>query len=292
MKFVLAGDVGPAVGLGHRRRLEAVGTALARMGHESTFVAVTPPGDTDVLGPDLVVVDSYLTRADDQSLYPARLVAAIDEMGRGLDVDLVIDPTPGARTSGYSGTPRRVFAGAAYAIVAPDFAERPRPPRPRVERVLVTLGASRAGAPAPALAAAVAARHPGLRVQLAIGPWLDAAVIAGVEVVDAPHGLGELIRDADIVVTAGGVTLLEACASARATVSIPIAENQHHAVNFLVRAGATVRSELETAPEAIGRLIDDANARQQLGRTARTTIDGAGATRVAGALIELAENGR
>ena len=288
MKIVLAGDVGPEVGLGHQRRLEAIATVLRESGHSAAVITTDAPSSTDA---DLLVVDSYVTRADDVTRYDAPLIAAIDELGRDLAVDVVIDPTPGAAAH-RGARARRAFAGAAYAIVGSEFGAPPRPPRPRVERVLVTLGASRAGTPAPTLAAEIAVRLPALRVVLAVGPWLESVAVDGVELVHAPDGLGELIRDSDIVVTAGGVTLLEACASARPTVTIPVAENQQRAVEFLVGVGATRREKLERAPDVVGELVRDHEARERLGRAARRTIDGAGAMRVAGALIELAENGR
>lgn len=288
MKFVLAGDSGPTVGLGHRRRLEAVGDVLRSRGHDAAFVAVddapVPPGD-------VLVVDSYRTRADDRARYPGPLVAAIDELGRDLGVEIVIDPTPGA-TWPAGAHAQRGFAGAGYAIVASEFAQPPRPPRPQPQRVLVTLGASAAGAAARPLANALADRYPVLRVQAAVGPWLDTEPLPGVEFVSAPDGLVDVIRDADIVITAGGVTLLESCASARPTVVVPLAHNQRNAVAFLARLGAARACELDEVPDVLGELLADEVGRDRLGRTARATIDGAGATRVAGALIELAENGR
>lgn len=288
MKFVLAGDLGPTVGLGHRRRLEAIGEVLRSRGHHADFVAVDdesmPPGD-------VLVVDSYRTRADDRARYPGPLVAAIDELGRDLCVEIVIDPTPGA-TWHAGGHAKRGFAGAGYAIVASEFAKPPRPPRPHPQRVLVTLGASSAGAVAPSLAAALADRYPELRVQTAVGPWLDTEPRPGVEFADAPDGLVEFIRDADIVITAGGVTLLESCASARPTVVVPLADNQRKAVAFLAGLGAARACSLDEVPDVLGELLADEVGRDRLGRAARATIDGAGAARVAGALIELAENGR
>ena len=288
MKFVLAGDSGPTVGLGHRRRLEAVGAVLRSRGHDAAFVAVD---DAPIPPCDVLVVDSYQTRADDRARYPGPLVAAIDELGRDLGVEVVVDPTPGA-TWPAGAHARRAFAGAGYAIVASEFAKPPRPPRPQPQRVLVTLGASSAGAAARPLASAVADRYPTLRVQAAVGPWLNTEALPGVEFLHAPDGLAEFIRDADIVITAGGVTLLESCASARPTVVVPLADNQRSAVAFLASVGAARECAFDEVPDVLGDLLGDEVGRDRLGRAARATIDGAGATRVAGALIELAENGR
>ena len=160
MKFVLAGDSGPTVGLGHRRRLEAVGAVLRSRGHDAAFVAVD---DAPIPPCDVLVVDSYQTRADDRARYPGPLVAAIDELGRDLGVEVVV---------------------------------------------------------------------------------------------------------------------------------VPLADNQRSAVAFLASVGAARECAFDEVPDVLGDLLGDEVGRDRLGRAARATIDGAGATRVAGALIELAENGR
>jgi UDP:flavonoid glycosyltransferase YjiC (YdhE family) len=56
----------------------------------------------------------------------------------------------------------------------------------------------------------------------------------------------ELIRNARLVVSNGGDTLLQVIACQRPCVAIPIAQDQPHRVDACVRQGFAVRAELET----------------------------------------------
>jgi UDP:flavonoid glycosyltransferase YjiC (YdhE family) len=57
----------------------------------------------------------------------------------------------------------------------------------------------------------------------------------------------ELIRNARLVVSNGGDTLLQVIACQRPCVAIPIAQDQPHRVDACVRQGLAVRAELDTA---------------------------------------------
>lgn len=286
MNIVLAGDVGPEVGLGHRRRLEAIGTALTDLGYPWDFVAISDPDDGDVWGQDLAVVDSYITRADRQALYEANVIVAIDELGRNLGVDLVIDPTPRATPPG-SSRAKRTLAGTDFVLVDPRLRALDPRPEQAVERILVTLGASPAAGHVREVAVSLAAAHPDLDVRVALGPWFDPAGMDGVEIVDAPDGLAEALAAADLVVTAGGVTMLEACVLGRPTIVLPIAPNQQRAVDALGGLGAVVVARAETVVDTVGRLIEDDAERTALGCRARASVDGRGAERAAAAIVEL-----
>ncbi|MGZ6998867.1 MAG: hypothetical protein ACXVLZ_11615 [Acidimicrobiia bacterium] len=282
MRVDLVGDLGPEVGLGHRRRLEAVATAL---GARSIAATVGDVGAVP-LGAAVLVVDSYRYRADDRARFGAGHVVAIDELERDLAVDLVVDPTPGAAPPAAPAA-RRVLAGAEYALVDPGLAAAATPPADAVGAVLVTFGASPAATRAPEVAATIAAAHADVAVTVALGPWVVAEAPAPVRVVRPTDGLRAELLAADLVVTAGGVTLLEACAAARASVAVELAENQHRAIAGLVAAGATVAATLDSVPAAVDGLIGDADARHRIAACARATIDGRGAARVAAAIAEL-----
>ncbi len=276
------GDLGPAVGLGHRRRLEAVAAALTADGVEATLSedGSVPPGA------EVLVVDSYRFRADDSGRFQAGVVVAIDEIGRDLAGDLVVDPTPGASPPTHAAA-GAVLAGAPYALVHPDFASPPPPLPLDAPNVLVTLGASPAAAATSGIAASIARRHPDVAVAVAFGPWVRPSVADGVRVVDAPAGLRTEIDAATLVVTAGGVTLLEACASARPAIAVCIADNQRRAITGLVHAGAAIEADVATVPDAVDRVLADPATRDRLAASARATIDGRGAHRVAAAIRAL-----
>ncbi len=133
----LAFDEGPGIGLGHRRRVESLAQELDARGHRCTLVSL---GATAMVAGRIVVIDSYRLRGDDRGRVQAGVVVAIDDLHRDLDVDIVVDPSPGADGASHQRA-GRVLAGAAYALVsvpAADVVARTDP----VRRVLVTTGAS------------------------------------------------------------------------------------------------------------------------------------------------------
>src|SRR5258708_39480124 len=93
MRVSLCFDEGPGVGLGHRRRMEAVAAALTQREHTC---ALLPLPVNELPACDAVVVDSYRQRADDRAFAVAPVVAAVDDLARDLAVALVVDPSPGA----------------------------------------------------------------------------------------------------------------------------------------------------------------------------------------------------
>ncbi len=274
MTVVLAGDVGPTVGLGHRRRLEALGAALRARGCPTRFVPIVHDGPApDSNDADVLVIDSYLTRADDADRYRAKVIVAIDELDRGLAVDLVIDPTPGV--------------AGDMVIVDPTLRDFPVAPIAAVRSILVTLGASPLAGHAAALADAIGAAHPELRIALAIGPWIDGPAGSSVEVVASADGLGSWLRGADLVLTAGGVTMLEACALGRPTIAVTMADNQRRAVDALIERRGVVGATIDTALDTAKAVIGDLELRRALSERARGAVDGRGADRSADAILRL-----
>lgn len=283
MRAALVADSGPAVGLGHRRRLGALATALDAIGVDTELL--TPEDRVADHAPDLVVVDSYRVRADAPGRFEAPVLAAVDDLTRDLAVDVVIDPSPGADATAHTRA-RVVLAGATYALVDPALAAVPGPAAaPTVTRVFVTLGASDAARTVGDLAARLAARLPEVAVRVASGPWRHTEAAPGVTVVDAPAGLADELAAADLVVCAGGVTMLEAAVLGRPVVAVLLAENQRRAVEALAAAGAVVASDLDRAADAAAALAADPDARATLSANARRTVDGHGAARTAAALV-------
>ena len=205
----------PAPGSGHRRRMEALarraGRPRARVRARRSRSGARqrrPAGD-------VVVVDSYRVRADDRTFARARCRRRpIDDLARDLAVDLVVDPSPGALGAAHRRA-RRVLAGAAYALVP---AARRRRDRRAASTHRSNGCSSRPAPPTPAVSAreiaasALAAACPRSRSGSSSGPGARRDVPrrrrAGARARRARR------RDRgrrSIVVTAGGVTLLEAC---------------------------------------------------------------------------------
>ena len=165
-------DEGPGVGLGHRRRMEALARGARRAA--ATTVVLVPLGRDDRDRPrDVVVVDSYRVRADDRAFARAGVVVAVDDLARDLAVDLVVDPSPGA--VGARAPPRAPGARRR------GLRARPRPARRRRDRSRrSTAGRARArdhrrGRRRRHRRAASPRRStpslPDVEIRLVVGPW-------------------------------------------------------------------------------------------------------------------------
>jgi len=277
---VLAHDAGPGAGLGHRRRMQALSRSLGVLGVDATLTEARHGATAD-----LVVVDSYAHRADDRERFRGAMVAAVDDLQRDLAVDVVVDPSPGA-TSAPHGRAQRVLAGHSYAMIDPDLVARPRPPlRDTVARVLVTTGAADMAGSGAAVAGRLAVLMPNASVRLVIGPWGSAQVPAGVEAVSGLDGLRYELAQADLVVTAAGVTMLECLALGRPTVAFVTAANQLRAAENVARVGAAVLAPVDEAADAAARLAGDADRRLSLSNAAASLVDGLGCRRIAEVLV-------
>ncbi len=280
--ILLVCDEGPGAGLGHRRRVEALFGELTSRGHDCSVVPLDPIDRIDAC--DAVVVDSYRVRADDHLFAGARVKAAIDDLSRDLAVDLVVDPSPGTVGAAHRRA-RRVLAGAAYALVPTPAAGVIEAPLGEVTRVLVATGAADADGIGARIAASLTPLD--VEIRLVVGPWGSTEVPSGVVPVHAPAGLAAELAAASIVVTAGGVALLEACLLGRPIVALALADNQRQAVHGLVREGAVCAATPETVAATVRELTCDRSRRMALADVARSVIDGKGAARVADTLEQL-----
>ncbi len=290
-------DEGPGVGLGHRRRCEGIAEALRVRGIQTAVLAVS---DGIVAAP-FVVVDSYRVRADDRRHFVPDVVVALDDLGRDLAVDCIVAPSPGARADVYTRA-ANVLAGAQYAIVGPPDAG-PSDGCPSAggtfrdsavvfddldaTSVLVAVGASDGDGIGARIAATIVAARPDLRVRLVVGPWGAPEVPDGVEAIVGARGLGAELARAAVVVTAGGLTLLEALQLGRPCVTFAVADNQRPNVEAIGAARAAIASTWDHAAAAACVLVDDAPARAALSAKAMALIDGRGAHRVADVMLGL-----
>jgi spore coat polysaccharide biosynthesis predicted glycosyltransferase SpsG len=291
MTVVFAFDEGPGAGLGHRSRCTVIARSLAARGVETALVPIPPAkGSAAAFDAPALVVDSYRCRADDRSQFHGGFVAALDDLARDLDVALVIDPAPGAERAPHRKA-GQVLAGGAYTIVDPALRSLDhRPSAVDVHTVLVATGAADHEGVGARIAAAIADTYPALLVRLVVGPWGSRTVPHGVMAVERPDGLATELASADIVVTAGGVAMLEAACLGRPIVALALAPNQRGNVEGIVQGGAALLGDAaqpRSVADAVGRLVGDAALRRELTEAGPRIIDGRGPDRVAGAIAEL-----
>lgn len=273
-------DSGPGAGMGHERRMQALATALEHRG-----MSVALATDDEPVAAAVVVVDSYIQRADDRQRFAGSRRVAVDDLSRDLDVDLLVAP---GGTTAQTSARRRVVTGLDYALLDPGLAGLAvAASGGTVNRVLVTTGAMRGQAASRALATALVAALPTAQVRMVVGPWDGADPPAGVVPVTTRDGLARELVAADLVVTAGGVTLLEALALGRPTVAVCTADNQRLQLDLVAAAGAALVCDIDEAVAAAVALAEDVERRRGLAAAARAAVDGRGAQRVAQAIERL-----
>lgn len=305
-------EAGHGPGLGHVRRCIALGRAAVELGADVRVlvaggVPLGPPlgprlrleacdwttavdaalGALHPAGADVVVVDSYAARATLLATLGrgGRCVVLIDDLAdRPTPVDMVVNGGFHATHLTYHGRPDTVYLlGPRYALLDPAFAE-PVPMRSMgpVRRVLITLGGD---APSELFEAAIdgaLCAAPQAQLDVVVGPFTtwSAAERDRVAVRRGLSSLRPLMLEADLAVTAGGMTLYECLASGVPIVALAIADNQRPNIASLGAAGLLIdgAASLESA---IRRLVDDPALREAMSRRGREVVDGGGARRVA-----------
>ncbi len=157
--------------------------------------------------------------------------------------------------------------------------------------MLVTTGGTDSAGIGARIAVELADALPAVRIRHVVGPWGRGADDARVESVDAPDGLGPEIAASDIVVTAGGVSMLEACCLGRPVVAFSIAVGQDRSLHGAAQVGAVRAADVESAALVTRALVHDRAGRQRLSEAAQTLIDGQGSARVAAIIAGMARHG-
>jgi spore coat polysaccharide biosynthesis predicted glycosyltransferase SpsG len=266
------------------------------------------PGLVSRIQPDVLVVDDPIARQAAPWIAAGRragaLVVSIHDLGIGcLHADLVVD---GSVTLAGGAAYGETLAGPKYAVLDPllvqstaieqDLVPSGRGRRPRV---VISLGGGPRARRAASIAAAIARVQPDAEIRVVGGFLTRAEAPAGSRIswVEAPRGLAPELSRADVAILGGGVSLYEACALGVAAVGVPVVEAQQPTVAAFSRRRATLGVDgVETPADVIARqasrLLTDGALRRRLTRTARGTVDGLGASRVAAAIETLSRQPR
>ena len=256
--------------------------------------------------PECLLVDSYFATAGYfealQGLCP---IAYIDDL-QAFDapLDLVINYDLAPDTSFYQKS-RRVLAGGAYTPLREQFSLNQYHVWGQVRDVLISTGATD-----PWYFAA------NLVTRLLKDPdWKDVTfhVITGsmhqsrekllalaasderVALHENVRDMASLMKECDLAVSAGGTTLFELCAIGVPAVSFAFADNhlpgiRDFAAADLVPTLGDIRTDetfIDHAVQVLNDLAADRSRRADQSSRMRMAIDGAGADRIAGALLKL-----
>jgi UDP-2,4-diacetamido-2,4,6-trideoxy-beta-L-altropyranose hydrolase len=296
-RVVLVADAGREAGLGHISRSSAVAIALRCRGIETSCfadgvdeafqrdgIAWKPIGDETlpVSGADILVVDSY-RRTTEELAAAARKTRMVVMHDFGVVPDgaaLVVSAA--AHDPDDEG---KRLTGLAYSCLRPAFWGLPaRTLEPSVDRILVTTGSGQFAEIAVKIAQTLAQAIPGARVTLVRGPHASAGVPAGVEILESPDSLLAPLLAADVVVTAGGQTMLEAAAAGTPSVALLLVENQRRQAEHLAGVGAARvvdPPEVTRVSATVEELLRNPDARHALSAAGQRAVDGYGAHRVA-----------
>jgi UDP-2,4-diacetamido-2,4,6-trideoxy-beta-L-altropyranose hydrolase len=259
------------------------------------------------------VLDDYRFNADDESAVRGLgiVVCSMSDIpSRDYAADIVVNPTqPNAQESPYIlSAGASLLRGPQYACVRSDFLD-PLPSRGRSSpcRILVSFG----GADPLGLTAIFRSQLtatpdlPG-EYRFVLGPALNLerqpALTQQVsdprqEVISTPRNMADQIGWSDLVVSAAGSTVWETCAIGKAMIVVAVADNQQPIADTLsAHRAAVLIGGQGTAGEIdfitpVRELLATPARMEALACSAKTLVDGRGATRVAETLEQRAING-
>lgn len=260
---------------------------------------------------DWLVIDHYrLDAAWSGHFRPAGATLVIDDLAdRRHSCDLIVDQTYGRSPADYAplvekGT--RILAGAAFAMLRPEFAEARQETLARREstdparRLLISLGMTDVGGITEHVLDSILDHSVDLDVDVVLGAAapsraaVDALVAKDPRItlhVDSRDMVG-LIARADIAVGAAGSSAWERCCLGLPTVTLVLADNQRLVAANLERAGAiAIAPDAAAVGACVERLRRDTRSRMAMIAAAAAIIDGRGAVRVAETMLGTAGQG-
>ncbi len=231
-------------------------------------------------------------------------VLSIHDLGlEQLPSDVVIDGSVAPGTHGFGEHPA-AYAGPSYLVLDPEFGSlraRPREIRRSIGSVVVALGGGDSSRYFSKILEGLRLWNRPVEVTGFSGfsRWgqeqIDSAGWAPMKFRWAAAGesVAEAMFGADLVFTAGGLTIYESLSAGAPTLGLACDEYQHVTVSTLARLGACLDlgmgAQLTAAalPDVLERLARDGGRRMKLSERGRELVDGAGAARV-GELVRAA----
>ncbi len=285
-------------------RAEMVGPAVSwsSADADATVAAATRHAAQAVLVDGRDVTAAYLDRLREAGC----VVIVRDDMARfPFSCHLVLNGNADAQRLPYVSTNghTRFLLGPEYVVLREEFWSVPtRAITQPVRQILLMLGGADPQRLMPGLLRLLNGLPGEFAVTAVVGPYFEdrdavrqaaAASQRRVRVLESPTNLRDLMVEADLALSGGGQTLYELACVGCPTVALQVGVDQAGQLQALADAGC-VRSvghaeqgdALARVREATASLLEDAPARAAMATAGQGLVDGQGAARVAGEILE------
>lgn len=254
----------------------------------------------------ILILDSY--EANREYLLALKqkidLLCYIDDLNQFANpAEIIINGNYAAERMGYCQQfPSQIqLLGVEYNLIREEFKALPRATvKPRIERILITMGGSDVANLSGKLIE-ILRKDPGL-AQVS----LDVVIGAGnprrdeLETLSRKYSnlylhynvrrMSELMCQADLAISAGGSTLYELCACGTPTLTVIVAANQEYVVGELAKSGyiTNLGWDRQLDPEQLKGYISQFsyNKRRKISTRMQRLVDGNGAARVREKTVE------
>ncbi len=270
----------------------------------------TGPGALDAYldGCVCAIVDSYHAPRECYHRIAERVrhrVWVDDEARLVYPEGVVVNPNPlvAQRIGGGMDVPATLLSGFEYQLLREEFSQPERRGyNSDVQRVLVMMGGTDLRHLSPGVVETILATFPDVSVDVVVpsaeqrSSWSHlASAKCTLHGLMSAMEIRDLMRTADLAVTAAGQTLCEAASQGLPTLAIGVADNQRIHTEALRRMGVIRFVGWHDDPDLLSRLgedlshMRDVGCRRDMGEKGRSAIDGRGVHRIASVVMDWCE---
>jgi len=235
-------------------------------------------------GFDALVIDSYLLALGDyleiRSVIPW-LICIDDNQRLDYPADVIVNGAVYAQELNYPKVAdRKYLLGPSFIPIRPEFAKAPRRRiKDEIENILITFGGNDPLKRMPKIRSFLKTRYPSIAVDVLHNKNVRAVI--------------QLMRQADIAISAGGQTLYELACTGAPTVGICVADNQINNLEGWEQKGFLKYCGWYDEPDVCQRLqgalaaMRDKKLREKMSRIGQKFVDGRGAERTVAKILEM-----